>query len=261
MHEMQSRMTKKLKSICLVASMLFANSAWSDSGEFSGLAENFLSSARSGKLANVDEFISPQWLQVIKPDEFERFLDVFGLDDYQRVIWGESSSEGNTGELKGEFIGADAKFPIVLAFLKHEGKWLLNGITVLPNKPPVVLPEPDYETTLALVQKTMADFSNAVNKKDMKLFHATGSTSFRIRHGSDELQEVFAQYFDTGDFSQRFSTIPELAKPTYEEGYLKVLGGLEAAGYTTRFEIEYVSEKSEWRVTSFGIASNPLEAK
>lgn len=255
--ESKMKMIRKLRTLYVIAGLLFANAAWSNTTEFSELAEEFFTAAHSGKYADVEKFISPQWLSAIQPDEFERFLNVLSLDDFRSANWGDGGSSEGTGELKGEFVSSDDKFPISLTYLKHQGKWMIHGISVSPATPPVNLPVPDYNAIVALVQATMRDFATAVNNRDMTSFHATAAGSARIRHGIDEYQKTFAQFFGDDDFSLRVSGVPGVAKPTLKEGYLEVLGGYEVAGYVTKFKIEYVNDKSAWKLASLGIQSNP----
>ena len=249
----------KFSTVCLIIGLLYPHTVWSKATEFSELAEGFFTAASSGEVADIEEFVSPQWASAMSPDQFKRFLNVLSLDDYQGAEWGNSEAEDGLVTLKGKFVSSDDKFPISLMFYQHDGKWLIDSISVSPSTPQATLPEPGYEAVVALVQGTMKDFANAVNKRDMTSFYASASSSMRIQHAVSEFQEAYSQFFGDDDFSLRVAGVPGVAKPTYKEGYLEIHGGYKTGGYTTRVKIEYVNDWSEWKLASLAIRSNLTE--
>lgn len=243
--------------VYLVVGLLSANLAWSNTAEFSSIAERFFIAVRSGDKAAAERAISPQWQESMEPAVFERFLAVLQLNDYQSAKWQSSEITDGNGQLKGAFTSSDNTFPVTLKFINLEGSWLIHGISVSPSTPPVKLAAPDYDAAVALVSATMDAFANAVNERNMRLFYDTGSESFRIRHGVNDLDAAFKQFYSAGDFKERVAGVPGLAKPSIKDGYLIVEGGFDTGGYKTRFKLDYTVEGTAWKLIGFGLSSNP----
>jgi hypothetical protein len=249
----------KVSALTALISLFCAQLAGANTELFSEIAEEFFIDVRAGNKEAVSSSMSAQWRSSMKPDVFERFLNVLGLDDYQSASWLDSEIIDAKGQLKGEFSSSDKTFPVTLTFVQQEGKWLVHGISVSPSTPPVKLPVPDYDAAVELVTGTMQAFASAVNARDMSSFYNNGSETFRIRHSVEEIEQAFGQYYGTDDFSERVAGVPGLAKPTLKDGYLIIEGGYLAAGYKTGFKLDYVSESGVWKIIGIGISSNAVE--
>ncbi len=247
----------KLLALSIATWVICTNLAWSNNAELEGIAKRFFIAATEGDQATVLAMMSPTWKENLQIPMFERFMHEFGLDDFQGIEWGETKLIEGGMELNAQFSSSTDQFPIQVVMESHDKKWLILRVSVLPKIPQPLLPEPSYEETVVLVSATMREFADSMNAKTMKTLYQSASRLFRIRHSLEESSEAFKQYFGEGDFHERVSGTPGLARPTLKDNYLIVEGGYNTGGFKTRFKLDYVAEGDLWKIIGVGISSNP----
>lgn len=112
----------------------------------------------------------------------------------------------------------------------------------------------------SLVQKTTADFANAVEKGDFAEFLKTSSEDFQSQFTNDKMKKSFAVFTDKKDAvvpvlreaaksKPKFSPAPSLRE---ENGtsVVDIKGTLETSSSPVKFECSYARESGSWKLIS-----------
>ncbi len=117
---------------------------------------------------------------------------------------------------------------------------------------------PSNSEVEALVKKTMADFTNAVQQGDFNAFHATTSKDFQASYTSTQLRSEFQSFIDKKNtalpslnmVSQKTPVFSEGPSIRTEKGYkiLVVSGSFPTRPYAVQFENQYELEQGSWKI-------------
>ncbi len=112
--------------------------------------------------------------------------------------------------------------------------------------------EPDLQN---LVKMTLLDFNDAVQKGDFKDFYATIAEVWQKEISPEKFNQAFKSFIDSKaniseikSMEAEFSPEPKVTK-TRGTVFLQVEGSYSTSPKPTKFELEYVAENNEWKLS------------
>lgn len=110
-----------------------------------------------------------------------------------------------------------------------------------------------------LARTTVLDFNDAIQSGDFNDFHATLSKPFQKEASADKLEGVFNEFIkakldfrEVRNLDAKFTAEPEIVK---QAGYdmLQLKGQYATTPRKTNFELKYINEDGEWKLSSINI--------
>lgn len=119
------------------------------------------------------------------------------------------------------------------------------------------VPSDDQLQTLA--KTTVLDFNDAIQSGDFSDFHATLSKPFQKQVSAEKLGGVFHEFIDAKvnfkevkDLDAKFTSTPSVEK-TLGYQMLTLKGNYATSPRKTNFELKYIPEGSDWKLSSIDI--------
>ena len=301
--------------LLLVCALCFGACGGPKQGPKEAAAE-FFQKCAEGKVMEAYKSAS-KIFQLERTDKyFEARVRDLGLDQLKRAIWSEPEKKGETQRVKGDLVvHEDRPLTLVVTMVEEEGQWrVLNAkqekgedvfAVVARTKDtqaerekaflePVATAMPSERQLQLLVEKTLMDFQDAINRNDFKDFFASVSDRWKYRGkdprllnytGTDRARIEESDPFNTAQrltieaLRSNFGPFVEakvdltpikgksilLTSPAHitSDGVLTLAGtykefvfqgGFGAQPRKMKFKLEYVMEGSSWRL--FGITVN-----
>lgn len=122
-----------------------------------------------------------------------------------------------------------------------------------------ILPKPPMSELRKMVEKTLLDFNDAVERADFSDFYASICVPWQKETTAKELQETFQGFIDRKiDISEIsgmdavFSSRPIIKK---ELGYyaLMLKGYYPTYPNTTKFTLHYIPDEKQWKLSSIRV--------
>jgi hypothetical protein len=113
-----------------------------------------------------------------------------------------------------------------------------------------------------IVKKTLLDFNNALQKEDFTDFHKTISKIWQMQITPGKFKETFQKFIkgetDLSPISSmlaKFTRGPEISKG-FGINKLEVKGEYATSPQKTKFELKYIAEGKEWKLTGLTLYTN-----
>jgi len=194
-----------------------------------------------------DNEMSNEFKNVTTVEEFEYYMDVTGLAEYESSTWPSRSIENNTGEITGTVTTTDGTvIRLDVEFVKENGSWLIYAIDVdksvadALNITAQVIPEEDV--LIGLTNDTMALFADAVANNDFSEFYDNIANVWKFQTNVDDLAANFSVFMENQvDFAVVKEVTPTFTQPAYciteffNEWSYKILNKRQTHLYQKRF--------------------------
>jgi hypothetical protein len=117
---------------------------------------------------------------------------------------------------------------------------------------------PDDDELQYLARQTMVDFNDAIAKADFNYFHSTICKPWQKQVSADEMKNMFQRFIDGkasfGEVSTMDATLT--TRKVRKEGSYKILevnGEYPTSPNTTSFELNYLAEGSDWKLSKIKV--------
>lgn len=196
-----------------------------------------------------------------------RFLDGAGLLDYRESDWGGRSVDTSSGKLTGKVItNSGATIPLTITFVRESGEWKIYHIqreeVGLAASSADEADLPSRAEAAELVKATTNAFTDAVNARDLSLFHAQTAPEFQREISPEEFNELFADFVTQeidlsvlGDYEPMFTSNPALSA----QGVLRLEGYYPTRPSRAQFGYTYQFAGDEWQLIGIKFNLSPTE--
>jgi hypothetical protein len=120
---------------------------------------------------------------------------------------------------------------------------------------------PDDDQLQYLARETMLDFNDAIQKEDFTDFHSKICKPWQKQVTPDGMKTMFRQFIDgEADFGEirDMDAVLTLRKVKKEGSYkiLEVNGEYPTTPNTTKFELNYLAEGKDWKLSKIRVETN-----
>lgn len=117
-----------------------------------------------------------------------------------------------------------------------------------------------------IVKTTLLDFNSAIQSEDFTDFHAKSSRALQKTANPEKMKQTFQLFIDGQmDISSISSMTAKITSPPKLQNragftVLSVAGEYPTYGYSTTFELQYVPERSDWKLFLINVHA-PIKKK
>jgi len=223
-------------------------------------ADKFFAAIRQQDIATARSYLSEDFKASTDEAALRDFLTRGALLKFKDTSWSNRQISGGRGELNGEVITeTGGVVPLKMMFVKENGDWKIYGI----QKPTAGLQPEDSSPTIpskadqvALVKRSMVDFGQSVNAKDMKHFRGTVSQMWQQQFTPEKFEQSFGMMYDKGvDLTMLENLEPEIEPVSAlgENGELVLKGQFPTQPSQVHFEQKFIYEGLGWKLFGFHI--------
>lgn len=249
---------KNLTRVAVVGALFVISSCALTAG-VTDSADKFFGLVKENKLQEAYTSTAKEFQAATTQDQFKAFLSATTLDKYASASWPSTSITNNTGHIEGTVTtSASAVVPLTMDFVNEDGMWkVLNlkptaaGVTTSTSTP--VLPS---ETEIvALTNKSMADFADAVTANDFTTMYANLANLWKSQMPLETLQTTFKEFVEKQtDLSFVKTTAPTFSStPAIDENKVLKINGSYTGNATAIFTLQYFNENSEWKLVGINV--------
>lgn len=221
-------------------------------------ATAFFEAVKKQDIAAAHEYLSEDFRASTDEAALQEFLTNSAILDFKEASWSSREISGGQGELEGAVTtDTGGIVPIKLTFVKEGGEWKIYSI----RKPTAglqvdsSLPEvPGKADQVALIKRSMRDFTVSVERKNMEHFHGTVSKLWQQQITVEELDEVFSVAYDFDWDLTAIQSLQPVVEPVSglgEHGDLILRGYFPTRPDQFHFEQKYIYEGIDWRLYGF----------
>ncbi len=227
-------------------------------------ADAFFEKVKAGKIEEAYNSTAEAFRKATSFKEFEYFLNVSGLSDFQKATWTERSVQNNMGKLKGSIeIKGGVVIPLEITFVKESGRWKILGI----KKRSAGLVEaekksskkiPGINDLITMTSNALLVLGDGINHRDFSDFYNFIAKVWQRETSPQELQAAFQAFIDKGiDLTIIKNENPVFSENPYiqKNGVLILKGYYPTKPYMVNFELGFVYEYPEWKLVSIKVST------
>jgi len=258
-------MKKFFKIFALVIVLLIGGCSaffFAGSSGLNSAANDFFVLVSQDKLQEAYDSTSTAFQKSASLDVFEDFINQrqpfkdyasFSVHSWERETGEPASAEGTLTTTSGE------TYEINFNFVKEEGDWKVFNLDIERDQDSsgvkgAVMPS-DAEIG-TLTHATMTLFVDAIDNKSFQAFHDDTSKIWQAQITPAELLAAFLAFTEKDyglsevkGLSPIFNEVPTLN----DDNILILKGSYPTSKFTTHFELEYIFELPEWKLTSIDV--------
>jgi len=229
-------------------------------------AESFFRNVADKQYDKAYSYLSEDFTKSVSKEELAKYMQRTGLQNYRDVSWGNRSVDGKRGEIEGtvETVSGGVIPVTVKCIKKGDGSWRIYAI----NKPASGVAEqtsteknsivqlPSEGASVKLVKESIAQFAQAVNKKDMADFRRFTAKAFQKEVSTAKLNSAFKSFMDMEtDFTvlDRMKPVIDPKPVRKENGTLHLEGYYETSPSKFYYTLVYVQEEKIWKLISINV--------
>lgn len=224
-------------------------------------ADEFFTLVGQGKIGEAYLATAAEFRAATSEEEFAAFLRDSALGGYASASWSTRSIENNRGQLKGTVTTRDGgQIPLEMDLVKEGDAWKILAVRkaaaglVEGGASTVEIP-PDAELQ-RLASESVGLLAEAINRNDFGGFRAHVSRLWQSQVTEEQLREAFKEFMEKRiDLTPLKNETPVFSqKPALDEnGALNLQGYYATSPDQVRFELSFIYEHPQWKLSSIGL--------
>jgi len=224
-------------------------------GDVTKAGDDFFAAVQKNDMDAAYELLSDDFRAGTSKEELKAYLVANALDKVKDVSWGARSIESNRGTLSGTVTTqSGSAVPLTLSLVNSEDGWQIYAIEKQAagfRDDDSAAPMPSPEEQVALVNKTIAAFVDALNAQDMQGFYDHISYLWKQQIDVAKLHQVYDGFFPHRSALQALKETPMvLTKPAFinDDGVLEIQSRYENQYGVASFTTKYIYEGVGWKL-------------
>lgn len=229
-------------------------------------AESFFAKVKQNKIDEAYSSLSSNFRAHTSLDQLKTFVSENSLNEYTGANWSSRSINTSGGKLEGSVeLTGQKTVPLKIDFVKEQGEWKILGISrgqagltdnsATTASQPIVVP--DNDSAVKLARESMKVFGEAVDKRDMSIFHKHISLPWQEQFTVEKLETAYKPLYEIpSKFGALEEIVPVFSKPPFlaENNVLNIDGYFPTSPQQVVFNHKYIMQGGEWKLLGLTIS-------
>ncbi len=234
-------------------------------GLFTGLTETtdgFFTAVKQNDMASAQIYLSEAFKANTDANTLANYLIANHLNRYQSASWNNRQIASGRGTLEGAIKTDDGgTIPIKIVLVKENNAWKIFNIEIPSSGPRVEGGStlPSNTEAIALVKRSIRDFTTSLDTKDMTTFYRSLSQMWQQQTTPAQLATAFQSFLTA---NQRWSVLNDVepilsSAPAIDaDGLLVLVGYYPTEPNRVLFEQKYIREGVDWKLIGINVNSS-----